>query len=137
MPSGDPHPPQMATAVSGTHPTGMHSCCHMYFITAGKQSLGQGNVFTSVCHSVHTGGESVSRRGLHPGGSASGDLHPGGSAPRGQVCIRRGVGQTPSPSDTTEYSQRAGGSDLTGMHSCLHIISLEIVIKVCKVNIVF
>ena len=26
------------------------------FITARKRSLGQGNVFTPVCHSVHMGG---------------------------------------------------------------------------------
>ena len=45
-------------------------------ITAPKRSLGQGNVFTSVCHSVHRG--SASRGGLHPGGSPS-----GGSASRG------------------------------------------------------
>ena len=25
------------------------------FITARKRSLGQGNIFTPVCHSVHTG----------------------------------------------------------------------------------
>ena len=43
----------------------------------------------SVSHSVHRG-----RGGLHPGG------------------------QTPSPSDTTGYGQRAGGRHPTGMHSC-------------------
>ena len=41
--------------------------------------------------------------GLHPwGGSAS-----------------SGVGQTPPPSDTTGYGQRAGGTHPTIMHSCL------------------
>ena len=29
---------------------------HLCVVTARKQSLGQGNVFTSVCHSVHKGG---------------------------------------------------------------------------------
>ena len=59
--------------------------------TAHKRSLGQGNVFTLVCHSVHRGG--LHPGGLHPGVSASGrevDLHPGGSAFR-----RRGVGRPP------------------------------------------
>ena len=50
--------------------------------TDRKRSLGQGNVFTPVCHSVHGGGGS-----LHPGGSASG-----------------GLGRPP-PSDTTRYGK--------------------------------
>ena len=33
-------------------------------ITARKQNLGQGNVFTCICHSVHKGKGSLSRRGL-------------------------------------------------------------------------
>ena len=52
------------------------------FITARKRSLGQGNVFTPVCRSVHGEG-SAFRGSLHPGG-----LHPGGG-----VCI--GGGQIP------------------------------------------
>ena len=67
--------------------------------TGRKRSLGQGNVFTPVCHSVHRGG-------LHPGG-----LHPGGSASRGGR-------QTPSPNRILRDSQRAGGTNPTGMHSC-------------------
>ena len=49
--------------------------------TAGKRSLGQGNIFTNVCHYVHRGS-------LHPVG-----LHPHGSASRGKfggICIQRG-----------------------------------------------
>ena len=58
------------------------------------RSLGQGNVFTPMCHSVHGGG------GLHPGGVCigMGGLHPGG-------------GQTPL--DTTGYGKRAGGTHPT------------------------
>ena len=77
-------------------------------ITARKRSLGQGNVFTLVCHSVHGGG-------LPPGG-----LHLRGVCLQGVciwgVCIQ-GVGQTP-PSHTMGYGQRAGGTHPTGMHSC-------------------
>ena len=58
-------------------------------ITGHKRSLGQGNIFTSVCHSFCPKG-----RGLHPRGSASrgvsasrGSLHPGGLHPGG-VCIQ-------------------------------------------------
>ena len=46
-------------------------------ITARKQSLGQGNVFTSICYSVHQGSGVV--------GSASKGA---GSASRGRVCIQ-------------------------------------------------
>ena len=57
----------------------------MVFI-ARKRSLGQGNVFTPVCHSVH-------RRGS----AFRGDLHPGGSASKGGLHQRLGggVGRTP------------------------------------------
>ena len=84
-----------------------------FLFTARKRSLGQGNVCTSVCHSVHGGricirGGSASRQGLYPGGCVSeGGLHPG------LICIHGvfiqwglhlgGVGQT---SDTTGYRQR-------------------------------
>ena len=48
--------------------------------------------------------------GLHLG---VGSLHPGGGE-----SASKGVGQTPPPSDTTGYGQRAGGTHPTGMHSC-------------------
>ena len=94
-------------------------------ITACKRNLGQSNVFTHVCHSVHRGKVSASGgRGLHPGGvclqggsvsrgSASRGSASRGSASRGglhlgrvciqgvclgEVCIQWGrleLGQTP------------------------------------------
>ena len=75
-----------------------------YIITAHKRSLGQGNIFTSVCHSFCPQGRGVSApraRGLHPGG-----LHHGR------------LGRLPSLLETTGYGQRAGGTHPTGMHSC-------------------
>ena len=71
-------------------------------VTARKRSLGQGNIFTSVCHSVKGGGwwlPSMHHRSHDQGGSTSGGLHrgglhPGGGLPPGRVC--RGVGR-PSP----------------------------------------
>ena len=48
--------------------------------------MGQGNVFTSVCHSVDDGGGVASQHALQ-------DLHPGGLPP-GEFCIQ-GVGQNP------------------------------------------
>ena len=76
-----------------------------HIITASKRSLGQGNVFTSVCHSVHRGrsalGGGVCIQGvlhqegcLHSGGAASrGGMHRAG----GGVSASSGVGQSPPP----------------------------------------
>ena len=36
-------------------------CYHSTLVTARKRSLGQGNVFTPVCHSVHGGGVCIQR----------------------------------------------------------------------------
>ena len=55
------------------------------FFTARKRSLGQGNVFTPVCHSVHRGG--VSFPACITGHmNDQGCLHRGGS-----VCLEGGV----------------------------------------------
>ena len=59
----------------------------MIFITARKQSVGQGNVFTRVCHSVQRGGSA------HRGG---GGLPPGRSAyGRRGVCIQGWIRRPP------------------------------------------
>ena len=80
--------------------------------TTRKQSLGQGNVFTPVCHSVHREGwfprmhhRSHDQGDLHPEGVCiQGGLHPGWSASRGSAfrgALHPGglypgeVGQTP------------------------------------------
>ena len=47
--------------------------CVFLFVTARKRSLGQGNIFTPVCHSVHRGGVCVVALGgcmVAPGGHA-------------------------------------------------------------------
>ena len=44
---------------------------------ARKRSLGQGNMFTPVCHSVH-GGVAWSRRGVPGPGGPGGDTFPDG-----------------------------------------------------------
>ena len=81
------------------------------FITARKRSLGQGNVFTPVCRSVH--GE---------GSAFGGSLHPGGLHPGGGVCM----GGADPPSDTTGYGKRVGGRHPTGIHSCFIILITKI-----------
>ena len=58
-----------------------------YVITARKRSLGQGNIFTPVCHSVHGGGGG---RAWLEGvcGWGGGHVWPGGHAWLGGVCGR-------------------------------------------------
>ena len=81
------------------------SSLHAIF-TARKRSLGQGNVFTGVCHSV--------LRGVGFPACITGHMTRG-------VCIQgegdlppEGLGRRPRPSDTMGY----GRTHFTGMHSC-------------------
>ena len=69
--------------------------CHLIrnqneHFTARKRSLGQGNVFKPVCHSVHGGGVSVPARitGHMTGGSLSRESLSGGALSR-RVSVRR------------------------------------------------
>ena len=72
-------------------------------ITARKRSLGQGNVFTPVCDSVH--------------GEVSTPLH-AAPPPPGQTPLGRHPpwADTPSPSDTTGYGQHTHSNE---MYTCL------------------
>ena len=67
----------------------------LLLVTARKRSLGQGNVFTSVCQ----------------------EFCPGGEVGGGEVYTPLGR----PLSDTTGYSQQAGGTHPTGMHTCFSI----------------
>ena len=72
--------------------------------------LGQGYIFTGICDSVHGGVAGC----LVPGGAWSrGDLLPGGTAPGG-VAGPAGGAWWRTPGTATA----AGGTHLTGMHSC-------------------
>ena len=77
-----------------------------YFITARKQRLGQGNVFTPICQSF------CSR------GSLSGQTPPADIPPSGQPLDRHlpTLGRHPLPEMATEV----GGTHPTGMHSCYY-----------------
>ena len=71
-------------------------------ITARKRSLGQGNIFTRVCHSVHRGEHAGSMHGCW-----------------GACVVAEGCAWLwGDASDTTRYGQWAGGTHPTGMHSC-------------------
>ena len=72
---------------------------HVELITARKRSLGQGNVFTSVCQSF-----------------CSQVCWGGGLCPGGGFCQR----DPPRTKTPPTVWWRAGGTHPTGMHSCLY-----------------
>ena len=75
---------------------------YLAIITARKRSLGQGNIFTSVRHSVQRGEGVASQHGsqvtwpggLHPGGSASGRGVCIWRSTAGGICIQGGLGRS-------------------------------------------
>ena len=83
-------PHQTATAVDGTHSTGMHSCyrpqqsCGQGYYRP-QRSCGQGYVFTRVCDSVHGGVSASVHAGIPPPWSRHPpwtDVPPGAETPR-------------------------------------------------------
>ena len=72
----------------------------MAIITAHKRSLGQGNIFTSICHSVHRGHawQGVHGRwacmvgGMHMGGVHGRGMHDSGNVHGRGVCMVGGGG---------------------------------------------
>ena len=97
-----------------------------------QRSCGQGNIFTSVCHSVHRGG-GVSEADP-PGadtpqaGTPPGQVHPPDRyTPLGRYTppifffnfyFFGDIPTPPSPKLTQAYGQRVAGTHPTGMHSC-------------------
>ena len=82
----------------------------LLFITARKRSLRQGNIFTPLCHSVHSGVPG-------PGGSGPrgrGVPASGGCLVQGDACSQGVPGQDPPLRTATA----AGGTQPTGIHSC-------------------
>ena len=75
-----------------------------YVFTNDKRSLGQGNVFTGVCHSFCPQGEGgwlpIMHHRSHPGCLPAGGLNLGGLPPvaREGVCIEEGDLHTGVPS---------------------------------------
>ena len=74
---------------------------HCSFFTARKRSLGQGNIFTPVCHSVHRGGcLPQCMLGYHPPGSTTPGKHtPLGSTPHGKHTPWEAHTPAPSPQE--------------------------------------
>ena len=88
--------------------------------TARKPSLGQGNAFTPVCHSVW---------GVYPTSLDVDplplDADPPGVDPHPQIQIPSPLDADPWDADPPDadppprYGQQAGGTHPTGMHNCL------------------
>ena len=73
-------------------------------ITARKRSLGQGNIFTPVCHSVHGGGGGVAcSQGVCSGGGGAGACSGGVPTPGG-VCSWGVPGGDDPPWTTTMWA---------------------------------
>ena len=77
------------------------------FFIDRKRSLGQGNIFAPVCHSVHRGG------GL---GVCLSAYHPQDQTPPG--TMHPPWAMHPTPLGPGRYGQRAGCTHPTGMQSC-------------------
>ena len=96
-------------------------------ITARKRSLGQGNIFAPVCHSVHRGGGACSGCVcvLQGGCLVPGGVLVGVPGPRG-VCFwgvpGLGGGGVPGGDHPPGTATAAGGTHPTGMHSCVENI---------------
>ena len=89
------------------------------FIAPHKRSLGQGNIFTPVCHSVHRGGLPSRRPPLAGSPLLEGGTPPGRETPLGR---RPPAGRTPREGGTPPpTATAAGGTHRTGMHSCFKI----------------
>ena len=79
--------------------------------------MGQGNIFTPVCHSVHRGDGRSTWAGTPPWQVPPGQVHTPSAAtlltgtPPGQVHL-------PGAVHAGRYRQKAGGMHPTGIHSC-------------------
>ena len=96
----------------------VHILLECMLVTTRKRSLGQGNIFTPVCHSVHKGGVPgqvpPSPGQVHPPGTPPGRFTPGGRYTSGRYT-------PPGAVHAGRYGQQAGGTHPTGMHSCFQI----------------
>ena len=127
---------------SKTNPRVLNLAVLLGIFTARKRSLGQGNIFAPVCHSVHRGGCFLLGGVLPPGGRG-GASSGGGAFSRGKGgggCFLRGCfllgggassqGGSGDPSPKTATA--VGGTHPTGMHSCIgsifRVISIDLLV---------
>ena len=89
------HTSHYSQRAGGAHHTGMHSCFLLFvnwwqspvLITARKQSLGQGNIFSSMCQefSPHGGGSTSVHAGIPPHPHPQADTLPRSRHPHGSI----------------------------------------------------
>ena len=89
------------------------------FITARKQSLGQGNIFIGMCQEFCSQGGSASVHAWIP-------PPPSGAGTPPRTRYPPGAGTPPGAEHTGRYGQRAGGTHPTGMQSCVHNIKYSL-----------
>ena len=77
-----------------------------------KRSFGQGNIFTTVCDSVHRGG--VPYQSTPPPPTSQVHPHPPEHTPLPQMSQVHPPGANITPG----YGQRSAGTHPTGIHSC-------------------
>ena len=93
-----------------------------------KRSLGQGNIFTPVCHSVHRGGSASRHARLPtpppPGSRPPRTRHPPQSRPSGTrhpPGTRHPLPGPDTPHGVEHAGQRVGSTYPTGMQSCTYV----------------
>ena len=94
-----------------------------------KRSFGQGNIFRSVCHSVHRGGVPAPN---FRGGCACSKFSGGACSNFLGGWLLQIFGGVPAPNfwgglQFSEYGQCSAGTHPTGMHSCVQHISSQAV----------
>ena len=109
-----------------------HILLECILVTTHKRSLGQGNIFAPVCHSVHREGSASVHAGTrqvhHPPGTRQAPPRtrhypPGpGRHPPGPGRHPPGPSRHPPPEHTGRYGQQAGGMHPTGMQSFFPIL---------------
>ena len=80
--------------------------------SARKRTLGQGNIFRSVCQ------EFCSQGGSTWAGTPRDQVHPQPPGPGTHPITPPGTNYTPGAVHSMRYGQQAGGTHPTGMHSC-------------------
>ena len=101
-------------------------------ISARKRSLGQGNVLTPVCDSVHKGGRLPHwMLGYTP---LPRQKLPRADTPLGRHPLGRHPiwADTPQPLDTTGYGQQADGTHPTGTHTCFKKKNTRVIVFLVK-----
>ena len=109
--------------------------CYIIIVTVRKRSLGQGNIFTPVCHSVHRGGLPNCMLGYLPlrQQTPQEQTPPGpGTPPRRRPPWDQAPPREQTPPGAKHagrYGQRAGSKNPTGMQSCTGICLCRIETK--------